>query len=74
MKVTVTSAITLTSKQVTSLTQAFKRKFPKESLQLEQLVNPKVLGGLKLNIGSKSLDASLKAKLETVKTGLYREL
>jgi F-type H+-transporting ATPase subunit delta len=74
MKVVITSAIPLSSKQVGVLSKAIKKKYPRQKLEFERVVDPQILGGIKINLDSQSLDASLKAKLESLRVALYQNL
>ncbi len=74
MKVVITSAILLSSKQIGALTKAVKKKYPREKLEFKQVVDPKILGGIKIRLDSQSLDSTLKAKLESLRSTFYQEL
>ncbi len=63
--VTVTTAISLSAKQLATLTTQLEKKYGK--IALEKVVDPQVLGGIKIRIGSQEFDATLKQKFESVK-------
>jgi len=65
----VTSAHPLTDDQVTALKAALKDKLGKD-VTLETRVNPAILGGLVVRVGSRMIDTSLRTRLMTVKTQL----
>ena len=43
-------------------------------VQIEQRIDPTILGGLIVRVGSKMVDASLKTKLQKLKTSLSQGL
>lgn len=65
----VTSAHPLSDDQVTALKAALKEKLGKD-VTLETRVNPALLGGLVVKVGSRMIDTSLRTRLMTVKTRL----
>ena len=70
MLVTITSAVTLSSQQTEQVRSSIKKKYTQEKLEFQELVDPKVLGGLKLIIGSKNYDATLRARLDSLREQL----
>ena len=65
----VTSAHPLSDEQVADLKAALKEKLGKD-VTLEARVNPAILGGLVVKVGSRMIDTSLRTRLMTVKTRL----
>lgn len=65
----VTSAHPLSSDQVAALKAALKSKLDKD-VTLETRVNPAIIGGLIVRVGSRMIDSSLRTRLMTVKTQL----
>lgn len=65
----VTSAQPLSDEQVASLKAALKEKLGKD-VTLSASVNPAILGGLVVKVGSRMIDTSLRTRLMTVKTHL----
>jgi F-type H+-transporting ATPase subunit delta len=65
----VTSAHPLSDAQVAALKAALKEKLGKD-VTLEARVNPALLGGLVVKVGSRMIDTSLRTRLMTVKTQL----
>jgi F-type H+-transporting ATPase subunit delta len=65
----VTSAHPLSSSQVAELKAALKEKLGKD-VTLAARVNPAILGGLIVKVGSRMIDTSLRTRLMTVKTQL----
>ena len=72
MNVTITSATALSSVQVKKITEAVEKKHKNASV--ETVVDPSVIGGLKLRIGSKTLDGTVSQKLAMIKNQLAKEL
>lgn len=67
-KVTVTSAVKLSSTQLKTIQDAFTKKFT--SVDLETVIDPQIIGGVKVTIGSKQIDASVQGKLNQLKQAL----
>ena len=63
---TVTAAAKLTDTQVTALTQALKAALGKD-VMLDQRVDPSLIGGLMVKVGSRMIDTSLRTKLLSLK-------
>ena len=67
----VTTAVALTDAQIASLTAALRSALGKDP-QIETHVDPSILGGVKVRVGSRLYDASLKSKLDSLKFALKR--
>ncbi len=67
----VTTAVALTDAQIDSLKSALRQSLGKDP-QIETKVDPAILGGLKVRVGSRLYDASLKSKLDSLKFALKR--
>ena len=65
----VTSAQALSDDQIAALKAALKEKLGKD-VTLSAHVNPAILGGLIVKVGSRMIDTSLRTRLMTVKTHL----
>ena len=65
----VTSAHPLSDAQVAALKAALKDKLGKD-VTLQARVNPALLGGLVVKVGSRMIDTSLRTRLMNVKTQL----
>jgi F-type H+-transporting ATPase subunit delta len=65
----VTSAYALSDEHVSELKTTLKAKLGKD-VALDQRVNPAILGGLIVKVGSRMIDTSLRTRLMTVKTRL----
>jgi len=67
----VTTAIPLTAAQAKGVAQALRQALGKDP-QIETRVDPAILGGLKVRVGSRLFDASLRSKLDSLKFALKR--
>jgi F-type H+-transporting ATPase subunit delta len=67
----VVTAIALTDAQTRGLVAALRQALGKEP-QIDAVVDPSILGGLKVRVGSRLYDASLKSKLDNLKFALKR--
>jgi F-type H+-transporting ATPase subunit delta len=65
----VTSAHPLSAEQTAELSAALREKLGKQ-VTLQARVNPAILGGLIVRVGSRMIDTSLRTRLMTVKTRL----
>jgi F-type H+-transporting ATPase subunit delta len=65
----VTSAVPLTAAQVSTLADTLKGKIGK-SVTLNQHVDPSLIGGLVVKVGSQMIDSSLKTKLTAMKIAM----
>lgn len=66
LKVQITTAIELSDKQVATIEQALHKKFAPQELVVEYQVDSHVLGGIKVIVGSREFDATLRARLDQV--------
>ncbi|MFJ7934313.1 F0F1 ATP synthase subunit delta [Sporosarcina sp. NPDC096371] len=53
-----------------SISNAFAQKVGKQSLRIENIIDPTLLGGIRLQIGNQIYDSSVSAKLERLKRDL----
>ena len=67
----VTTAVALTEAQLKGLASALRLSLGKDP-DIETRVDPAILGGLKVRVGSRLYDASLKSKLDSLKFALKR--
>ena len=65
----VTSAAPLNDSQVADLAETLKQKIGK-TVTLEQYVDPSLIGGLVVKVGSQMIDSSLKTKLSAMKIAM----
>ncbi len=67
----VTTALPLTPAQSTALAAALRTALGKDP-EIETRIDPAILGGLKVRVGSRLFDASLKSRLDSLKFALKR--
>jgi F-type H+-transporting ATPase subunit delta len=67
----VTSAVPLTPAQQTALKASLAQSLGRDP-ELETRVDPSILGGLKVRVGSRLYDASLRSKLDSLRFALKR--
>jgi F-type H+-transporting ATPase subunit delta len=67
----VTTAVALTPAQTRGLAASLRQALGKDA-DIEARVDPAILGGLKVRVGSRLYDASLKSKLDSLKFALKR--
>ncbi len=67
----VTTAMPLTPAQAKGVAQALRQALGKDP-EIETRVDPAILGGIKVKVGSRLFDASLKSKLDSLKFALKR--
>ena len=67
----VTSALPLSAAQLEGVAAALRQALGKDP-ELTARVDPAILGGLKVRVGSRLFDASLKSKLDSLKFALKR--
>ncbi|WP_342513231.1 F0F1 ATP synthase subunit delta [Sporosarcina sp. FSL K6-1522] len=60
----------LTAEESESISKAFAQKVGKQSLKIENIIEPSLLGGIRLQIGNSIYDSSVSAKLERLKRDL----
>jgi F-type H+-transporting ATPase subunit delta len=65
----VTSAAALNSEQIAALKETLKASMGKD-VTLQSRVDPSLLGGLIVKLGSRMIDSSLKTKLQNIKVAL----
>ena len=67
----VTTAAPLTSAQAKGVAAALRQALGKDP-EIETRVDPSILGGIKVRVGSRLFDASLRSKLDSLKFALKR--
>lgn len=67
----VVTAVPLTSAQAKGVAQALRQALGKDP-EITTRVDPALLGGIKVRVGSRLFDASLKSKLDSLKFALKR--
>jgi F-type H+-transporting ATPase subunit delta len=67
----VTTAVKLTAAQASGLKAALRQALGKDP-EIETRVDPDILGGVKVRVGSRLYDASLRSKLDSLRFALKR--
>jgi len=65
----VTSAVPLTRDQIAALTEALRSRVGK-TVTLNEHIDPSLIGGLQVKVGSQMIDSSLKTKLSAMKMAM----
>lgn len=73
MNVTITSAIELSAAQRKTLVTALEKKYG-NSLTIEEIVNENLIGGVRVTVGSRQLDASVRGKLHKLESQVTQKL
>lgn len=60
----------LTDEERSSISTAFAHKVGKQSLRIENEIDPSLIGGIRLQIGNRIFDSSISAKLDRLKKQL----
>lgn len=60
----------LTEEQRESISTVFAEKIGRKSLRIENIIDPSLIGGLRLQIGNRIFDSSVSAKLERLQRQL----
>ena len=68
---TVTTAVALTAAQAKGVAASLRTALGKDP-EIETRVDPSILGGIKVRVGSRLFDASLRSKLDSLKFALKR--
>ncbi len=69
-----TSALELTKVQVETISTAVKKKYDVSSVTIEKVVNPALIGGIKLTINSVEFDGTVQGKLAKIRSQLLNQL
>lgn len=64
------SAVELTSLQMINLTESLQNKYIGKKIELENIIDPKLIGGIHIVSNGKSIDMSLKNSLTKLKDSL----
>lgn len=70
LKVDVTTAIKLTDKQVNLIVKAVEKKYKNREAEIIQVVDPSIISGIKIKIGSEEIDSTAYTKLENLRAQL----
>lgn len=68
--VTIESVRPLTWEEKEALSAVFAKRINKQSLKIDNKVNPDLLGGIKIHLGNRIYDGSLRGKLDRLKREL----
>lgn len=60
----------LTELETNSISATFANKIGKQSLRIENIIDPSLIGGIRLQIGNQIYDSSLSAKLDKLQRNL----
>jgi F-type H+-transporting ATPase subunit delta len=60
----------LTADESQSISNAFAQKVGKQSLRIDNIIDPSLIGGIRLQIGNNIYDSSVSAKLQRLKRDL----
>lgn len=71
VKVIVTTARELAKSEIAEIEKKLLKKYS-AGVELSLLVDPRVLGGIKLNMGTEEVDATVAASLRAVKQQLLK--
>lgn len=72
-EVQVTTAVELSSAQRKKLSDALEKKFG-ASMKINEVIDPTILGGIRVVMGSKEIDASVKTKLDKLRQQLLQTI
>lgn len=73
-RVTVTTVQPLSSEQRSQLVTALQKKHPNQTVDVKEVVDPKILGGVRVTIDSREFDSTFSAKFDQIKTHLVSTL
>lgn len=70
LKIDIVSAVELNSMQMINLSKSLQEKYSGKKIELENIIDPELIGGIQVISNGESLDMSLKASLERLKDSL----
>lgn len=70
LKIQIYSAVKLSSMQMIHLTESLQQKYKDKKIELENIVNDKLIGGIQIVSGGESMDMSLKNSLAKLRDSL----
>jgi F-type H+-transporting ATPase subunit delta len=70
VEITATTARVLPKPELAALEQLLSRHYG--DVKLEVQVDPQIIGGIRLRVGTTEIDATIAAKLQTIKQQLLR--
>lgn len=72
LKATVTTVVPLSENQKEQLSTKLKTQFNYATVELSELIDPSILGGVILDTKNQRMDGSVKTRLETIKKALSK--
>ncbi|PSL40632.1 ATP synthase F1 subcomplex delta subunit [Planomicrobium soli] len=60
----------LSAEEVTSVSSVFAKKVGKQALRIENIIDPSLIGGMRIQIGNQIYDSSISSKLERLQRQL----
>lgn len=69
LTVTITTAVKLTAKQLSSIESAIEKKYGSK-VEYVQEIDPAVIGGIRILIGSTMIDRTVQSKLDQLRSQL----
>ena len=64
------STLALTAEESEAISSTFAKKIGKQSLRFENIIDPTLIGGVRLQIGNRIFDSSISGKLDRLKKDL----
>lgn len=74
LKVTIVSAVALDKEQLATIKTVIAKAHPDVEQQVTVAVDPQVLGGIQVTLGSKRFDFTLQHKVAQIKQALHTQL
>ncbi len=72
LHVTIITAVPLSSTQRKTIESGVSKKYPNQSVAITEEIDPQLIGGVRLRIGSVEHDHSVAGKLEQLRTVLTK--
>lgn len=72
LHVTITTAVPLTSAQRKTIESGISKKYPNQSVTVSEEIDPQLIGGVRLRVGSIEHDHSVAGKLEQLRNVLTK--
>ena len=74
LKATITTAVPLTASQLATVHSNIEKKHKETTIELKQVVDPEIIGGVKLTVGSEEVDETIYSKLEKLHAQLKNSI
>jgi F-type H+-transporting ATPase subunit delta len=72
LTVTIRSTVELTAAQLTEIKKALAKKYGKD-IEFKEVVDPSLVAGVQIVIGSRMLDGSIKNRIQQLKNSLQQQ-